>query len=72
MDWALQRCGWILEFVIRAADTVGLKALPRSWGLERSFGRLGRYRRHSKARETLTDSSEGDKVPLEPRRHLSH
>ena len=51
-------CGWVLEIVSPAANTVGFKVLPRRWVVERTFGWLGRHRRHSKDYETLTDSSE--------------
>lgn len=58
VEWVQNRCGWVLEIVSRAADTVGFKVLPRRWVVERTLGWLGRYRRHSKDYETLTDSSE--------------
>ena len=37
---------------------IGFKVLPKRWIVERTFGWLGRYRRHSKDYEQLTDSSE--------------
>ena len=49
---------WRLEIVKRSDDMVGFKVLPKRWIVERTFGWLGRYRRHSKDYEALTDSSE--------------
>ena len=49
---------WTLEIVKRSDDMVGFKVLPKRWIVERTFGWLGRYRRHSKDYEALTDSSE--------------
>jgi putative transposase len=49
---------WRLEIVKRSDDTVGFKVLPKRWIVERTFGWLGRYRRHSKDYEALPDSSE--------------
>jgi putative transposase len=52
------RCRWVLEIVKRSDDVTGFKVLPKRWIVERTFGWLGRYRRHSKDYEALTDSSE--------------
>jgi putative transposase len=49
---------WRLEIVKRSDDMVGFKILPKRWIVERTFGWLGRYRRHSKDYEALTESSE--------------
>ena len=49
---------WSLEIVKRSDDMVGFKVLPKRWIVERTFGWLGRYRRHSKDYEALTESSE--------------
>ena len=46
------------EIVKRSDDVKGFKVLPKRWIVERTFGWLGRYRRHSKDYEQLTDSSE--------------
>ena len=49
---------WVLEIVKRSADAIAFEALPRRWVVERTFAWLGRYRRHSKDYEELTESSE--------------
>jgi putative transposase len=51
-------CRWVLEIVKRSDDLAGFKVLPKRWIVERTFGWLGRYRRHSRDYEMLTDSSE--------------
>ncbi|MGH9571745.1 MAG: IS5 family transposase [Candidatus Angelobacter sp.] len=51
-------CHWVLQIVKRNADVKGFKVLPKRWIVERTFGWLGRYRRHSKDYEALTESSE--------------
>jgi len=58
VDWVLRKCGWVLEIVRRAENTVGFKVLPRRWVVERTFGWLGRYRRLAKDHETRMDTSE--------------
>jgi len=50
--------GRVLEIVKRSDDVKGFKVLPKRWIVERTFGWLGRYRRHSKDYEALPDSSE--------------
>jgi len=47
-----------LEIVKRSDDAKGFKVLPKRWIVERTFAWLGRYRRHSKDYEQLTESSE--------------
>src|ERR1700733_13494218 len=49
---------WVLEIVHRAVGAVGFVLLPKRWMVERTFAWLGRFRRHSKDYERLTDSSE--------------
>ena len=56
--WAAAFGGWVLEIVKRTDDVKGFKLLPHRWVVERTFGWLGRYRRHSKDYEYLTASSE--------------
>jgi putative transposase len=57
IEW-VAALGWVLEIVKRCDDVKGFKVLPRRWIVERTFGWLGRYRRHSKDYEHLTESSE--------------
>lgn len=49
---------WRLEVVSRPAGTKGFVLVPKRWVSERTFGWLGRCRRHSKDYERRTDSSE--------------
>jgi putative transposase len=50
--------GWLLQAVLRPAKIKGFVVLPKRWIVERTFGWLGRYRRHSKDYERTTASSE--------------
>jgi putative transposase len=50
--------GWLLQTVLRPVDVKGFVVLPKRWIVERTFGRLGRYRRHSKDYERNPASSE--------------
>jgi putative transposase len=50
--------GWLLQTVLRPVGLKGFKVLPKRWIVERTFGWLGRYRRHSKDYERNTASSE--------------
>ncbi len=58
VGWAATFGKWVLEIVKRSDDVKGFKLLPHRWVVERTFGWLGRYRRHSKDYEYLTASSE--------------
>jgi putative transposase len=58
IDWVKQLCGWLLEIVKRTDNLKEFHVLPRRWVGERTFGWLGRYRRHSKDYEYLPESSE--------------
>ena len=58
VDWVNSVCGWMLDIVKRSDDVKGFQVLPRRWGVERTFGWLGRYRRLSKDYEGLTESSQ--------------
>ena len=58
VDWTYERFGWLLKIVTREPGTVGFQVQPRRWVVERTFGWLGKYRRHSKDYETKTENSE--------------
>ena len=58
IEWTKSLGDWLLEIVKRSDDVKGFKVLPKRWIVERTFGWLGRYRRHSKDYEALTHSSE--------------
>ena len=47
-----------VRIVKRSEQAVGFEVLPKRWGVERTFGWLGRYRRHSKDYERTPESSE--------------
>jgi putative transposase len=49
---------WRMEISSRPADAEGFKPLRIRWVVERTFGWIGRYRRHSKDYEKRTDSIE--------------
>jgi putative transposase len=48
---------WDLEIKSRPEGTVGFAPVPKRWVVERTFAWLGRYRRHSRDYERLTESS---------------
>jgi len=50
--------GWVLQTVLSPVNVKGFVVLPKRWIVERTFGWLGRYRRHSKDYERNTASSE--------------
>ena len=52
------RCKIRLEIIKRNDSLAGFVLLPKRWVVERTFGWLGRYRRHSKDYEQLPASSE--------------
>lgn len=54
----MEAFGWLLQTVLRPAKVKGFVVLPKRWIVERTFGWLGRYRRHSKDYERNTASSE--------------
>jgi putative transposase len=56
--WVHDRCGWILQTVLRPIGVKGFVILPRRWVVERTFGWLGRHRRLSKDYERLSQTSE--------------
>src|SRR3984957_16388939 len=49
---------FLLGLVKRPLGAVGFVLLPQRWVVERTFAWLGRYRRHSRDYERLTESSE--------------
>lgn len=56
--WVKNTFGWILQTVLRPVGVKGFVILPKRWVVERTFGWLGRYRRHSKDYERNPQSSE--------------
>jgi putative transposase len=58
VTWAKRRWGWRLEITRRPPNAKGFVVIPRRWVVERTFGRLGRYRRWSKDFEHQLRSSE--------------
>jgi putative transposase len=50
--------GWLLQTVLRPANVRGFVVLPKRWLVERTFGWLGRYQRHSRDYERNAASSE--------------
>ena len=57
-EWVKTTFGWILQTVLRPVGVKGFVVLPKRWIVERTFGWLGRYRRHSKDYERNPASSE--------------
>ena len=58
VEWVKVLLGWVLEIVKRPKDQKGFVVLPRRWGVERTLGWLGRYRRLSKDYEERPESEE--------------
>jgi putative transposase len=58
VHWFKETVGWKLEIVKRGDETNGFEVLPKRWIVERTFGWLSLYRRHSKDYEELTENSE--------------
>jgi putative transposase len=56
-QWVKSTFGWILQTVLRPVGVRGFVVLPKRWIVERTFGWLGRYRRHSKDYERTPESS---------------
>lgn len=57
-EWVQTTFGWILQTILRPVHAKGFVLLPKRWIVERTFGWLGRYRRHSKDYERTIESSE--------------
>jgi putative transposase len=58
LQWVQERCGWLLQTVLRPVGVKGFVLLPRRWVVERTFAWLGRYRRLSKDDERLSETGE--------------
>jgi putative transposase len=56
--WVKDQVGWTLDIVKRSDSKPGFHVLPKRWIVERTFGWLGLYRRHSKDYEELPENSE--------------
>lgn len=57
-EWVKQCCNIVLQTVLRPVGIKGFVVLPKRWIVERTFGWLGRWRRHSKDYETNPETSE--------------
>jgi putative transposase len=57
-DWLAEHFGCILQTVLRSVGVKGFVILPKRWIVERTFGWIGRCRRHSKDYERNPKSSE--------------
>ena len=57
-DWVRKTFGWVLQTILRPVHAKGFVLLPKRWIVERTFGWLGRYRRHCKDHERTIESSE--------------
>jgi len=57
-DWLTEKFGCILQTVLRPVGVKGFVLLPKRWIVERTFGWIGRCRRHSKDYERNPKSSE--------------
>ena len=57
-EWVKSTFGWILQTVLRPVGVRGFVLLPKRWIVERTFGWLGRYGRHSRDHERTTESAE--------------
>jgi putative transposase len=57
-EWVRETFGWILQIVLRPIAVKGWVHLPKRWIVERTFGWIGRSRRHSKDYERNPRSSE--------------
>jgi putative transposase len=55
--WVVMACHFALDLVKRPVAAIGWVLLPQRWVVERTFAWLGRYRRHSRDYERLTESS---------------
>ena len=58
-EWVTQLGHFLLGLVKRPLGAVGFVLLPQRWVVERTFAWLGRYRRHSRDYERLTEVERG-------------
>ena len=58
VEWVKRFIGWVLEIVKRPKERKGFMVLRRRWVVERTLGRLGRYRLLSKDYEERPASEE--------------
>lgn len=58
VEWVAVTFVWVLEIVRRPDNLTQFAVLRKRWIVERTFGWIGRYRRHSKDYEYLPESSE--------------
>lgn len=58
VDWLRDTLGWKLEIVKRSDQAQGFEVLPKRWIVERTFGWLNLYRRHSRDYEERPEHSE--------------
>ena len=58
VSWFKETVGWTSEIVERTDQAKGFEVLPKRWIVERTFGWLNLYRRHSRDYEELTENSE--------------
>jgi putative transposase len=56
-EWVRATFGWTLQTVLRPVRTASFVVLPKRWIVERTFGWIGRYRRHSKDYERNPETS---------------
>ncbi len=56
--WVKEKCGVILQTILRPVELKGFQVLPKRWIVERTFAWLNRHRRLSKDYERLIETSE--------------
>lgn len=59
VEWMKESINWTLSIVKRSDTAKGFEVLPKRWIVERTFGWLSLYRRHSRDYEELPENSEG-------------
>ncbi len=58
IDWFKEKIRWTLHIVRRSDQAKGFEVLPKRWIVERTFGWLNLYRRHSRDYEEHPENSE--------------